>query len=201
LHFSLELNFLYPNASFLYNNYVWENWIAVDSISAGCERLPAPGVGQNTNLKTIPRGRYGGLRSCGVSGDHGRGGNSRGGDPRLSIVVTLHQTSQKQEEILILFYCEANCILIWNVISLKGEGRWSVFRNASDLIMKVSRLLTCFFPNHSDVYLYVYICVQLLLFLILYCYSFIWLHWKQLLNPFNFVISYGPRNIMKIFLN
>ena len=78
---------------------------------------------------------------------------------------------------------------------------WSVFRNASDLIMKVSRLLTCFFLNHSDVYLYVYICVQLLLFLILYYYSFIWLHWKQLLNPFNFVISYGPRNIMKIFLN
>ena len=33
--------------------------------------------------------------------------------------------------ILILFYCEANSILIRNVISLKGEGRWSVFRNAS----------------------------------------------------------------------
>ena len=41
------------------------------------ERVPAPSVGQNTNLKTIPRGRYGGLRSRGVSGDHGRGGNSR----------------------------------------------------------------------------------------------------------------------------
>ena len=41
------------------------------------ERVPAPSVGQNTNLKTIPRGRYGGLRSRGVSGDHGLGGNSR----------------------------------------------------------------------------------------------------------------------------
>ena len=41
------------------------------------EQVPVPGVGQNTNLKTIPRGRYGGLRSRGVSGDHGRGGNSR----------------------------------------------------------------------------------------------------------------------------
>ena len=27
------------------------------------EQVPAPSVGQNTNLKTIPRGRYGGLRS------------------------------------------------------------------------------------------------------------------------------------------
>ena len=39
LHFSLESNLLYPNASFLYSNYVWKNWIAVDSISAGCVYL------------------------------------------------------------------------------------------------------------------------------------------------------------------
>ena len=40
------------------------------------EQVSVPGVGQNTNLKTIPRGRYGGLGSRGVSGDHRRGGNS-----------------------------------------------------------------------------------------------------------------------------
>ena len=41
------------------------------------EQVSLPGVGQNTNLKTIPRGRYGGLGSRGVSGDHRLGGNSR----------------------------------------------------------------------------------------------------------------------------
>ena len=41
------------------------------------EQVSVPGMGQNTNLKTIPRGRYGGLRIRGVSGDHRLGGNSR----------------------------------------------------------------------------------------------------------------------------
>ena len=70
------------------------------------------------------------------------------------------------------------------------------------LIMKVSRLLTCFFPNHSDVYLYVYICVQLLLFLILYYYLLFWLHWKHLLHLLNLChLIWAQKNIMKILLN
>ena len=38
--------------------------------------VPVRGVRQNTNLKTIPRGRYCGLRSGGVSGDCGLDGLS-----------------------------------------------------------------------------------------------------------------------------